>query len=194
MPGLPAHDGIDAMGGELLADPVAEGRQLISQAAQQGLVMRALGGVAVFLQSGGGRPRLVRSVKDIDLAVAKGNGKAAFTCSTRSCWWDTYSDCREGPMKRTGRANTKVMISSTMMVPALSSWLLSGALPVDQFIPCLWLGGLTMRLANKKNGTDNGNAAQFWHTYPLLTCSAGSSSVLPVRAFPLLHILGVSML
>ena len=65
------------MGGELLADPVAEGRQLISQAAEQGLVMRALGGVAVFLQSAGGQPRLVRSVKDIDLAVAKGNGKAA---------------------------------------------------------------------------------------------------------------------
>jgi hypothetical protein len=65
------------MGGELLADPVAEGRQLISQAAEQGLVMRALGGVAVFLQSGDGQPRLVRSVKDIDLAVAKGNGKAA---------------------------------------------------------------------------------------------------------------------
>jgi hypothetical protein len=60
------------MGGELLADPVAEGRQLISQAAEQGLVMRALGGVAVFLQSAGGRPRLVRSVKDIDLVVCKG--------------------------------------------------------------------------------------------------------------------------
>jgi hypothetical protein len=65
------------MGGELLADPVAEARQLISHATEQGLVMRALGGVAVFLQSGGGQPRLVRSVKDIDLAVARGNGKAA---------------------------------------------------------------------------------------------------------------------
>ena len=65
------------MGGELLADPVAEARQLISDAAEQGLVMRALGGVAVFLQSADGQPRLVRSVKDIDLAVAKGNGKAA---------------------------------------------------------------------------------------------------------------------
>jgi len=65
------------MGGELLADPVAEARQLISNAAEQGLVMRALGGVAVFLQSADGQPRLVRSVKDIDLAVAKGNGKAA---------------------------------------------------------------------------------------------------------------------
>jgi hypothetical protein len=65
------------MGGGLLADPVAEARQLISHATEQGLVMRALGGVAVFLQSADGRPRLVRSVKDIDLAVAKGNGKAA---------------------------------------------------------------------------------------------------------------------
>jgi hypothetical protein len=63
--------------GELLADPVAEARQLISRAEGQGLVMRALGGVAVFLQSDGGRPRLVRSVKDIDLAVAKGSGKPA---------------------------------------------------------------------------------------------------------------------
>jgi hypothetical protein len=63
--------------GQLLADPVAEARQLISQAAAQGLVMRALGGVAVFLQSAGGQPRLVRCVKDIDLAVAKGGGKAA---------------------------------------------------------------------------------------------------------------------
>ena len=63
--------------GQLLADPVAEARQLIGLAAEQGLVMRALGGVAVFLQSGDGQPRLARSAKDIDLAVAKGNGKAA---------------------------------------------------------------------------------------------------------------------
>ena len=76
MPGLPAHDGIAGVG-QLLADPVAEARQLIRLAAEQGLVMRALGGVAVFLQSADGQPRLVRSVKDIDLAVAKGSGKAA---------------------------------------------------------------------------------------------------------------------
>jgi hypothetical protein len=65
------------VGGRLLTDPVAEARQLISLAAEQGLVMRALGGVAVFLQSGNGRPRLVRSVKDIDLAVVRGSGKLA---------------------------------------------------------------------------------------------------------------------
>ena len=63
--------------GQLLADPVAEARQLIGLATEQGLVMRALGGVAVFLQSADGQPRLIRSVKDIDLAVAKGSGKAA---------------------------------------------------------------------------------------------------------------------
>ena len=63
--------------GQLVADPVAEARQLIGQATEQGLVMRALGGVAVVLQSADGQPRLVRSVKDIDLAVAKGSGKAA---------------------------------------------------------------------------------------------------------------------
>ncbi len=34
--------------GQLLADPVAEARQLIWMAAERGLVMRALGGVAVF--------------------------------------------------------------------------------------------------------------------------------------------------
>ncbi|HEV3066657.1 MAG TPA: hypothetical protein VGY50_02360 [Streptosporangiaceae bacterium] len=63
--------------GQLLADPVAEARQLISLAAAEGLVMRALGGVAVYLQSDDGQPRLVRSLKDIDLAVARGSGKAA---------------------------------------------------------------------------------------------------------------------
>jgi hypothetical protein len=56
---------------------VAEARQLISLAAEEGLVMRALGGVAVYLQSDDGQPRLVRSLKDIDLAVARGSGKAA---------------------------------------------------------------------------------------------------------------------
>lgn len=65
------------MDGKLLTDPVAEARQLIALAAEQGLVMRALGGVAVFLQSADGQPRLLRNVKDIDFAVARGGGKAA---------------------------------------------------------------------------------------------------------------------
>ena len=65
------------MTGELLSDPVAEARQLIARATEQRLVMRALGGVAVYLQAPGGQPRLPRRVKDIDLAVARGRGKAA---------------------------------------------------------------------------------------------------------------------
>jgi hypothetical protein len=57
---------------KLLADPVAEATRLIGLAAERGLVLRALGGVAVCLQAPEGQPRLVRRVKDIDLAVAKG--------------------------------------------------------------------------------------------------------------------------
>lgn len=59
-----------------LADPVAEARRLIGLAAERGLVLRALGGVAVCLQAPGGKPRLPRRVKDIDLAAAKGAHKA----------------------------------------------------------------------------------------------------------------------
>ena len=72
--------------GQLLADPVAEARQLISLAAAEGLVMRALGGVAVYLQSDDGQPRLVRSLKDIDLAVARGSGKAASRVLARAAY------------------------------------------------------------------------------------------------------------
>lgn len=59
-----------------LADPVAEARRLIGLAAQRGLVLRALGGVAVCLQAPDGQPRLPRRVKDIDLAAAKGTHRA----------------------------------------------------------------------------------------------------------------------
>ncbi len=60
---------------KLLADPVAEAKRLIGLAAERGLVIRALGGVAVCLQAPDAQPRLARSVKDIDLAVAKGGHK-----------------------------------------------------------------------------------------------------------------------
>lgn len=59
-----------------LADPVAEARRLIGLAAERGLVLRALGGVAVCLQAPDAKPRLPRRVKDIDLAAAKGAHKA----------------------------------------------------------------------------------------------------------------------
>lgn len=59
-----------------LADPVAEARRLIGLAAERGLLLRALGGVAVCLQAPAGQPRLPRRVKDIDLAAVKGTHKA----------------------------------------------------------------------------------------------------------------------
>jgi hypothetical protein len=60
-----------------LADPVAEARRLISAAAAQGLLLRALGGVAVYLLAPEGKPRLPRRVKDLDLAVPRGDGRPA---------------------------------------------------------------------------------------------------------------------
>ena len=60
-----------------LADPVAEARRLIAAARQQGLLLRVLGGVAVYLLAPDGKPRLPRRVKDIDVAVPRGSGRPA---------------------------------------------------------------------------------------------------------------------
>ncbi|HET7015830.1 MAG TPA: hypothetical protein VFI65_18055 [Streptosporangiaceae bacterium] len=60
-----------------LADPIQEAKRLIGLAASRDLVLRALGGVAICLQSPDGHPRLARTVKDIDLAAAKGSHKRA---------------------------------------------------------------------------------------------------------------------
>ncbi len=65
------------MDNQPLADPVAEAQRLIGLAQSQGVLLRALGGVAVRLQAPDGRPRLARTVKDIDLAAVKGSSKAA---------------------------------------------------------------------------------------------------------------------
>ena len=59
-----------------LADPIAEARRLIELAEAGGVVLRALGGVAVCLQAPAGQPRLTRRVKDIDLAAAKGASRS----------------------------------------------------------------------------------------------------------------------
>jgi hypothetical protein len=59
-----------------LADPVAEARRLIDAAGQQGLTVRTLGGVAVFLQSPGSQPLLPRALKDIDLVTTRTEGRA----------------------------------------------------------------------------------------------------------------------
>ena len=60
-----------------LADPVAEARRLIAAAAGEGLLLRALGGVAVYLLAPDGKPRIPRRVKDIDVAVPRGTGRLA---------------------------------------------------------------------------------------------------------------------
>jgi hypothetical protein len=60
-----------------LADPIAEARRIIELARSDGLVLRALGGVAICLQAPDGKPRLPRRAKDIDLAAAKGASRPA---------------------------------------------------------------------------------------------------------------------
>jgi hypothetical protein len=56
-----------------LADPIAEGRRVVEQARASGIVLRLLGGVAVFLQAPDSRPLLPREIRDIDLVTPKGN-------------------------------------------------------------------------------------------------------------------------
>ncbi len=60
-----------------LADAIQETRRLVGLAESSALVLRALGGVAICLQAPGGRPRLPRQAKDIDLAAAKGASRPA---------------------------------------------------------------------------------------------------------------------
>jgi hypothetical protein len=56
---------------ETLADPVAEGRRIVDVAAEQGLPLRALGGVAIaILCPSSRRPPLARAYADIDLATS----------------------------------------------------------------------------------------------------------------------------
>jgi hypothetical protein len=54
-----------------LADPVAEARRLVEASTEHGLTVRALGGVAVCLQSPAGGPLLPRTCGDIDLATRR---------------------------------------------------------------------------------------------------------------------------
>ena len=60
-----------------LADPVAEARRVIDAAREQGVTLRAIGGVAVYLLSPGAQPILPRPLKDIDLVTSRGQGGAA---------------------------------------------------------------------------------------------------------------------
>jgi hypothetical protein len=60
-----------------LADPVAEARRVIDAAREQGVPLRAVGGVAVYMLSPEFQPLLPRPIKDIDLVTPRGHGGAA---------------------------------------------------------------------------------------------------------------------
>src|SRR6202046_186324 len=68
----------------LLADPIAEARRIIELAESDGLVLRALGGVAVCMQAPDGTLRLPRRGKDIDLFAAKGSSRPAVKVMLRA--------------------------------------------------------------------------------------------------------------
>jgi len=59
-----------------LADPVAEACRVIDAGRAPGVTIRALGGVAVCLQSPGNQPLLPRPLKDIDLVTVQKQGQA----------------------------------------------------------------------------------------------------------------------
>ena len=61
----------------ILADIVAEGERLLGIAADEGVPLRLLGGIAVRLKAPDVPPALDRSYKDIDFAVTKKGGGAA---------------------------------------------------------------------------------------------------------------------
>lgn len=57
---------------ETLADPVAEGRRIVETAAERGVTLRVLGGVAIaLLCPSSRRPPLARAYADIDLATTR---------------------------------------------------------------------------------------------------------------------------
>jgi hypothetical protein len=62
--------------GAPLEDPIGEGRRLVDAATKSGLVVRLLGGVAVYLQSPPTGPLLPREIGDIDVVTRRGNRTA----------------------------------------------------------------------------------------------------------------------
>jgi len=62
--------------GAPLEDPVGEGRRLVDAATKHGLVVRLLGGVAVWIQSPPAGPLLPRVIGDIDVVTKRGSRTA----------------------------------------------------------------------------------------------------------------------
>ena len=71
-----ADPGSPAPNGQFLADPVAEGRRVVAGANDEGLTLRLLGGVAVFLRSPDAKPLLGREIHDIDLVAPRDSKRA----------------------------------------------------------------------------------------------------------------------
>jgi hypothetical protein len=61
-----------------LEDPIGEARRLVEAATKKGVMVRALGSVAVHLQAPAAGPLLTRPIKDIDIATRRGS-RAALT-------------------------------------------------------------------------------------------------------------------
>jgi hypothetical protein len=73
-PALPPEP-TDAPTAGPLPDLLAEARRLIDAARDQGITLRALGGVAVHMRCPDDTPVLGRELKDIDLVAPRGEGK-----------------------------------------------------------------------------------------------------------------------
>jgi hypothetical protein len=59
-----------------LADPIAEGRRVVVAATASGVLLRLLGGVAVFLHAPDGKPLLDRTINDIDVVTPRGGKRS----------------------------------------------------------------------------------------------------------------------
>jgi hypothetical protein len=64
---------ITVRAGEPVEDMIAEGRRLVDAATRQGITVRLLGGVAVYLKAPPGGPLLPRPIGDIDLVIERGS-------------------------------------------------------------------------------------------------------------------------
>ena len=64
---------VAARGEAPLEDMIGEGRRLVDAATRQGITVRLLGGVAVYLKAPPAGPLLPRTVGDIDLVIKRGS-------------------------------------------------------------------------------------------------------------------------
>jgi hypothetical protein len=70
--------------GAPLEDPIPEGRRLVDSATEEGLTVRLLGGVAIYLQSPATGPLLPRKIGDIDVVTRRGSRTAITRMLTKA--------------------------------------------------------------------------------------------------------------